>query len=51
LDYFVGLCIQAGGFILTLFFTLLLNPAGASKFWTEVDLAALYHFNQSHYVT
>lgn len=48
---FVGLCIQAGGFIFNTVFTLLLNPAGASKFWTEVDLAALYHFNQSHYVT
>ena len=48
---FVGLCIQAGGFIFNTVFTLLLNPDGASKFWTEVDLAALYHFNQSHYVT
>lgn len=48
---FVGLCIQAGGFIFNTVFTLLLNPAGASKFWTEVDLAALYQFNQSHYVT
>lgn len=48
---FVGLCIQAGGFIFNTVFTLLLNPAGANKFWTEVDLAALYHFNQSHYVT
>ena len=48
---FLGLCIQAGGFIFNTVFTLLLNPAGASKFWTEVDLSALYHFNQSHYVT
>ncbi|MBC5862536.1 DUF2975 domain-containing protein [Flavobacterium turcicum] len=48
---FVGLCIQAGGFIFNTVFTLMFNPAGASKFWTEVDLAALYHFNQSYYVT
>ncbi|WP_158729636.1 MULTISPECIES: DUF2975 domain-containing protein [unclassified Flavobacterium] len=48
---FVGLCIQAGGFIFNTVFTLLLNPAGASKFWTAIDLAALYHFNKSHYVT
>jgi hypothetical protein len=48
---FVGLCIQAGGFIFNTVFTLLLNPVGASKFWTEVDLATLYHFNQSYYVT
>lgn len=48
---FVGLCVQAGGFIFNTVFTLMFNPAGASKFWTEVDLSALYHFNQSHYVT
>lgn len=48
---FVGLCIQAGGFIFNTFFTLLLNPVGASKFWHEVDLSALYYFNQSYFVT
>jgi hypothetical protein len=35
LDYFVGLCIRRVALFLTLFFTLLLNPAGASKFWTS----------------
>ena len=48
---FVGLCIEAGGFIFNTVFTLLFNPAGARKFWTAIDLAALYHFNQSYYVT
>jgi hypothetical protein len=47
---FVGLCVQAGGFIFNAFFTLFLNPAGASKFWNEVDLSALYYFNQSYFV-
>ena len=48
---FIGLCIEAGGFIFNVFFTLLINPIGAQKFWTEVNLSELYTFNQSHYVT
>jgi Protein of unknown function (DUF2975) len=47
---FVGLCIEAGGFITNTIATLMLNPEGAAKFWKEVDLSALYHHNQSHYV-
>jgi len=48
---FIGVCIEAGGFIFNAFFTLLLNPVGASKFWTEVNLSELYNYNQSRYVT
>jgi hypothetical protein len=48
---FVGLCIEAGGFITNIFATLMLTPEGAAKFWKEADLTALYHHNQSHYVT
>ena len=47
---FVGLCIQAGGFIFNAVFTLLLNPEGASKFWLEVDLSEVYNYNQSYFV-
>ena len=47
---FVGLCVEAGGFITNAFFTLLLNPVGASKFWVEVDLSAVYNYNQSYFV-
>ena len=47
---FVGLCVQAGGFIFNAFFTLFLNPIGARKFWVEVDLSALYYYNQSYFV-
>ena len=47
---FVGLCIEAGGFITNTIATLMLTPEGAVKFWKEVDLTALYHHNQSHYV-
>lgn len=48
---FIGICIEAGGFIFNTFFTLIVNPEGASKFWTEVDLSHLYYYNQSHFVT
>ena len=36
---FVGVCIDAGGYIFNAFFTLMVNPAGASKFWQEIDLS------------
>lgn len=48
---FVGLCIEAGGIFFSTFFTLLWKPEGASKFWNEVNLSELYHYNQSYFVT
>ena len=47
---FIGLCIEAGGFIVNTIATLALTPEGAVKFWKEVDLTALYHHDQSHFV-
>jgi Protein of unknown function (DUF2975) len=47
---FIGLCIEAGGFITSTVATVMLTPEGAVKFWKEVDLTALYHYNQSHYI-
>lgn len=48
---FIGVCIEAGGFIFNTLFTLLLNPAGANKFWKEVNLSELYNYNQNYYIT
>jgi hypothetical protein len=48
---FVGLCIEAGGFIVNTVFVILYNPAGAAKFWTQVNLSELYYFSQSHFIT
>lgn len=48
---FVGVCIEAGVFIVTAFVTLLFNPDGADKFWMEVNLSELYSYNLSHYIT
>lgn len=47
---FVGLCVEAGSFISYAFFTLWLNPVGASKFWVPVDLSAVYNYDQSYFV-
>ena len=47
---FVGLGIQAGGLITNTVATLILTPSGATKFWKEVDLSAVYNYNQSHFV-
>ena len=46
---FVGVCIEAGGFIFNSFFTLVLNPVGAKHFWQEVDLSALYYYDPGHF--
>lgn len=47
---FIGVCIEAGGFIINTVFTLFFNPVGAGKFWTEVDLSELYNYNECYYV-
>ena len=47
---FIGLCIEAGGFTTNTVATLMLGSEGAAKFWKQVDLTALYSYNQSHYV-
>ena len=36
---FIGVCIEAGGFIFNTFFTLVINPVDAHHFWQEVDLS------------
>jgi len=46
---FVGVCIEAGGFIFNAFFTLVINPVGAKHFWGQVDLSSLYAFNRGHF--
>lgn len=48
---FIGVCIEAGGFIFNAILTFILDPVGAWKFWKEVDLSELYHYNQTYFVT
>lgn len=47
---FVGLCIQAGGFLVNTIFTMVLKPEGAKYFWKEVDLDALYVYDPGHFL-
>jgi hypothetical protein len=48
---FIGLCIEAGGFLFNAFFTLFLNPIGSKFFWTEIDLSSLYNFDKGFFMT
>lgn len=48
---FIGLCFEAGGFLVNTIQTLFFNPEGTTKFWYLVDLSALYQFNESYYVS
>lgn len=47
---FIGVCIEAGGFIFSTFFTLYLNPNGATKFWHIVNLSDLYNYNKNYFI-
>jgi len=48
---FIGLGIDAGGFLFNTFYSLFINPVGASYFWNHVNLSSLHQFNQSYFVT
>ena len=48
---FVGVCIEAGGFISNAFFSLILNPDGVKHLWQEVDLSSLYSYNHGYFFT
>ncbi|MFN7043556.1 MAG: DUF2975 domain-containing protein [Flavobacterium sp.] len=48
---FIGLGIEAGGFLFNTFYTLFINPVGSFSFWNHIDLDSLYQYNQSHFVT
>jgi hypothetical protein len=46
---FIGVCIEAGGFIFNAFYTLALNPVDAQYFWQEVDLSGLYQYDPGYF--
>lgn len=48
---FIGLCIEAGGFIFNTIYTLFIDPVKTPQFWREIDLSALYAFNTTHFIT
>lgn len=48
---FIGLCVEAGGFIFNLLFTLFRNPIAAKSFWMGMDLSALYQYDTGYFTT
>ena len=48
---FIGVSVEAGGFIFNTFYTLFINPEDAHKFYMQIDLSELYNYDQSRFVT
>lgn len=46
---FIGLCIEAGGFIFNSLFAMFINPLAANNFWNGIDLSNLYAFDKGHF--
>ena len=46
---FIGVCIEAGGFIFNAFFALVINPVGARNFWEGMDLSSLYKHDRGYF--
>ncbi len=46
---FVGLCIEAGGFLWNSIYTLAFNPTGAKYFWNHLDMSNLYAYDPGHF--
>ncbi|MEZ0005160.1 hypothetical protein ABH942_000503 [Flavobacterium sp. 28YEA47A] len=47
---FLGLCFEAGGFIVNAFMTLTLDPSETKRLWMLIDLSDLYKYGSQHYV-
>lgn len=47
---FIGVCIEAGGFIFNAFFTLVINPSDAGHFWREIDFSHLYAYGTGYFI-
>lgn len=45
---FVGLCIQAGGFVVNAVFALV-KPSVVERLWQQVNLTALYQYDRGHF--
>ncbi|SEP56386.1 DUF2975 domain-containing protein [Flavobacterium urocaniciphilum] len=47
---FIGLCIESGGILFNIFYTLLYNPIGAGFFWNQIDFSSLYQYDRGHFI-
>jgi hypothetical protein len=46
---FLGLCIEAGGFLFNSVFAMHVNPLAANNFWNGIDLSSLYTFDKGYF--
>ncbi len=46
---FIGVCVEAGGFIVNAFVTLVFKPLNAQYFWQEIDLSGLYKHDPGYF--
>lgn len=47
---FMGLCIDAGGYLSNAVYISTINPSYAKNFWANNDLSALYAFDKGHFL-
>ncbi len=47
---FVGLCVEAGGILFNLLYTLYRNPNEATYFWDNVNLSSLLAYDKSFFI-
>ena len=47
---FVGVCIEAAGFITSTISTIALDPERAKHFWHQVDLSSLYNYDKVEFL-
>jgi ABC-type multidrug transport system fused ATPase/permease subunit len=47
---FIGVAIEAGGFISNTIFTMLLNPSAAKHLWQQVDLSDLHRYDAGYFL-
>ncbi len=47
---FIGICIQAGGYLFNIVFLLTGNPFGPNYFWNDADLSGLYTYDAGYFL-
>lgn len=47
---FIGLCIEAGGFIFNVLYTFFINHGEARFFWANADLSYLFQYDKGHFL-
>lgn len=47
---FIGICIEAGGYVFNAVYTMFYNPVGAAHLWNKLDLSALYNLDPGFFL-